>query len=403
MSAQAPAAAPAAPPAAEDAHRPKVTLITPCLNEELVVGEFVEWCKTGLEQAGVDGEIVIVDSSTDRSPEIAAEHGARVLSFPKRGLGQAYIDAIPHLRGDYVIMGDCDLTYDFREIRPFVEKLDEGYEFVMGSRFRGSIEPGAMPKLHQYFGTPLTTWILNRMYGTRYSDIHCGMRGMTREALDRIQIESSSWEYASEMILKATKLRLRTTEVPVRFYKDREGRVSHHKRMGWMSPWIAGWQNLRIMFLYAPEFFLRWPGLIMFFLGFALTASIAGGPWSIGGLGIDLHWMLLGITLSALGYSAVQLWIIATVHRGFDPAFTRRVLRLLPFDRGVLIATVLVLAGIGLNGALLARWLSDGFGLDSTYFPGVFGLLLIIVGFQTFVFTLLLHIVVGPRRRQTEA
>ncbi len=168
-----------------------------------------------------------------------------MLRTPKRGLGRAYIDAIPQLRGEWIIMGDCDLTYDFREIRPFVDQLAEGYEFVMGSRFRGYIEPGAMPKLHQFFGTPLTTWILNRMYGSRFSDIHCGMRAMTADALRRIDLQSQSWEYASEMVVKAAKLRLRTTEVPVRFYKDREGRESHHKRAGWWSPWAAGWRNLQ--------------------------------------------------------------------------------------------------------------------------------------------------------------
>src|SRR5206468_7366665 len=129
------------------------------------------------------------------------------------------------------------------------------------------IEPGAMPKLHRYFGTPLTTWILNLIYGSNYSDIHCGMRALTREALGRIRLESQSWEYASEMVLKAALLKLRRAEVPVRFYKDREGRVSHHKRAGWSSPWVAGWINLKVMFLYAPDFFVRTPGRLMVVLG----------------------------------------------------------------------------------------------------------------------------------------
>ena len=230
---------------------PTVSIVIPCLNEEICIGEFIDWCHQGLCDAGVSGEILIIDSSSDRSPEIAEEHGARVLRVPKRGLGRAYIDAVPHIRGTYVIMGDCDLTYDFRELKPFVNELEKGNHFVMGSRFAGYIEPGAMPNLHRYFGTPLTTWILNMIYGTRYSDIHCGMRAMTREALLRIDLDSQSWEYASEMVLKAARLKLRTVEVPVRFYKDREGRLSHHKRSGWLSPWFAGWINLKAMFLYA--------------------------------------------------------------------------------------------------------------------------------------------------------
>src|SRR3954466_4598386 len=141
-------------------------------------------------------------------------------------------------------MGDADLTYDFRELAPFVEAFRKGAEFVMGSRFRGSIEKGAMPGLHRYFGTPLTTWILNRIYRSRYSDIHCGMRGLTRAALDRIDLKSQSWEKTSEMVLKAARVDPSIAEARVKFYKDRKGRVSYHRRMGWVSPWLAGQPNL---------------------------------------------------------------------------------------------------------------------------------------------------------------
>ena len=148
----------------------------------------------------------------------------------------------------------------------------------MGNRFSGRIEPGAMPPLHRYFGTPLTTWILNRIYGSHYSDIHCGMRALTRDAFQGMALESQSWEYASEMVLKAARKGLKTAEVPVTFYKDRAGRVSHHKRNGWLSPWIAGWINLRVMLLYAPDFFLRVPGFMLFVLGLILTLLPAHGP-----------------------------------------------------------------------------------------------------------------------------
>src|SRR3954467_2571528 len=183
-----------------------VRVVVPALNAKINAGEFVEWCKQGLAKAGVDGQILIIDSSTDRTAEIVLAHGGEVLRTAKRGLGRAYIDALGSIRGRWVIMGDADLTYDFRELGPFIEAFRKGAEFVMGSRFRGSIERGAMPGLHRYFGTPFTTWILNRIYGTHYSDIHCGMRGVTREALMRIDLKSQSWEYASEMVLKAARL-----------------------------------------------------------------------------------------------------------------------------------------------------------------------------------------------------
>jgi glycosyltransferase involved in cell wall biosynthesis len=326
---------------AQETGTPKLSIVVPCLNEERVIGEFVDWCQEGLRAAGVSGQILIVDSSTDRSPEIAAAHGAEVLRVPKRGLGRAYLDALPHIRGEFVLMGDCDLTYDFRELRPFLDKLEQGHDFVMGSRFKGAIEPGAMPGLHRYFGTPLTTFILNTIHGTSFSDIHCGMRALTRAALERLQLTSQSWEYASEMVLKAGRLKLRTAEVPVRFYKDREGRVSHHKRAGWLSPWIAGWINLKVMLLYAADRFLLLPGLVLFVVGLLLAGSLLGGPYSLGPIGLDLHSMLLGTTLTTLGYGALQMGALARAWYNFDPPWRRWLARMWTYDRGVLAAAAI--------------------------------------------------------------
>ncbi len=384
-------AAPVAP--SQLAERPKLTIVVPCLNEESVIGEFVDWCREGLRAAGVTGQILIVDSSTDHSAEIAEAHGAEVLRVPRRGLGRAYIDALPHVRGDYVLMGDCDLTYDFRELRPFLEKLNAGNEFVMGSRFKGYIEPAAMPGLHRYFGTPVTTFILNSIYGSRFSDIHCGMRALTRDALGRLQLQSQSWEYASEMVLKASRLRLRTAEVPVRFYKDREGRVSHHKRSGWLSPWLAGWINLKAMFLYAADFFLLKPGAALFVVGLLLAASLVGGPYTVAGVGLNLHSMLLGVTLTTLGCGALQMGILARTYYNFDPEWRRRVARRWTYDRGVLSAAAIVGVGFILDAAALWQWVHEGLLLHEISYTGVFGLLLLILGFQTFTFTLFLQII----------
>jgi glycosyltransferase involved in cell wall biosynthesis len=374
-----------------------VSIVVPCRNEELTIGEFVDWCWEGLQAAGAEGEVLIVDNSTDRSPEIAREHGARVISVPERGLGRAYIAAIPHIRGDYVIMGDCDLTYDFRQLEGFLQALDDGAEFVMGTRLKGTIEPGAMPALHRYFGTPVTTWILNRLYRQKFSDIHCGMRAMTLEALRRIDIQSPGWEYASEMVLKAAKLRLRTTEVPVRFLRDREGRESHHKRAGWRSPWKAGWDNLKVMFLYAPEALLLLPGLVLLIPGVVLSAALVGGPIDVGKFSLSLNWSLLGLAAATIGYTLVWLAVLARVHNDLDPAYTDRKLRRWSFDRGASAAFLLAAAGVVLNAILVATWISQGFALDQIYHPVVFGLLLIVLGFQTFAFTLLLTIV-APKR-----
>jgi glycosyltransferase involved in cell wall biosynthesis len=368
-----------------------IAIVIPALNEELVIGEFVDWCKEGLAAAGVRGQILIVDSSTDKTPHIALAHGAEVLRTPVRGLGRAYIDALPYIRANWIIMGDADLTYDFREIAPFVERFREGTEFVMGSRFRGSIETGAMPALHRYFGTPLTTWLLNRIYHSSYSDIHCGMRGVTREALDKIDLKSQSWEYASEMVLKAARLRLVTAEVPVKFYKDRPGRVSHHKRLGWLSPWIAGWLNLKVMLVYTPDTFLLKPGAFIMGLGLLLSFALAPGPFQIGRVGFSLYWMLLGVTLTTLGYSCVQIGILSRIMHGLRPGFTSKVRRFLTYNRGLLIAGASSFIGVCLVATLVWRYLQLGLHLQTVSHPAILGLLLIILGFQTFCFTLLLE------------
>ncbi len=378
-----------------------VSIVVPAANEELTIGEFVDWCHQGLREAGVSGEILIIDSSTDRTAELAENKGARVLRVPKRGLGRAYIDAVPHIRGKYVIMGDCDLTYDFRELRQFIDALEAGNDFVMGSRFKGFIEPGAMPPLHRYFGTPLTTWILNRIYGTRYSDIHCGMRAMTLDALKRIDIQSQSWEYASEMVLKVGKLRMKMAEVPIRFYKDRPGRYSHMRRSGWLGPWKAGWVNLRTMFLHAPDFFLYKLGTLMLVLGVFLTCVVVRGPVQLGPLGLSSHSMLLGVTLSATGFLAFFLGLLARVYHNFDPPYTKRALRIWSYNRGMVLAALLVAAGLTVDSWLVLDWIRGGLHLQGFSFSAVLGLWAVILGFETFAFTLILHMVGmtdrGPR------
>jgi len=379
----------------------ELSIVVPSLNEEITAGEFVDWCKEGLERAGVTGQILIVDSSTDKTPEIVLAHGGEVLRTPKRGLGRAYIDASAYIRGQWIIMGDADLTYDFRELSPFVAAFRNGAEFVMGSRFRGSIEEGAMPGLHRYFGTPLTTWMLNRIYGSRYSDIHCGMRGLTRPAFDRIDLKSQSWEYASEMVLKAARLKLVTAEVPVKFYKDREGRFSHHRRMGWLSPWIAGWLNLKVMLVYTPDSFLLKPGILVAAIGTVISCLLAKGPITIAGVGFSLYWLLFGVTCMTLGYSSIQIGVLARVMHGLRPRSLQRLRQVLSYNRGMLLAGTCVLVGLLLLSALVYRYLTSDFRLFEISHPAIFGLLLIIVGFQTFCFTLLLEMAqrVAPENR----
>jgi glycosyltransferase involved in cell wall biosynthesis len=384
-------------PQAEDPREPEITILIPALNEALTIGTFVDWCLQGLKEAGVSGEVLIVDSSTDDTAEIALAKGARVLKAPKRGLGRAYIDGLPFARGTFLILGDCDCTYDFREIKPFVDAFHGGAEYVMGSRFRGQIEPGAMPAMHRYFGTPVTTAILNFIYGSRFTDIHCGMRGLTLEAFKRMHLQSQGWEYASELVLKAVKMRMIIREVPIRFHKDPQGRLSHHKRSGFLSPWIAGWDNLRAMFLYGPEFFLLRPGLALFALGLliSLPPAISFGPFSLGPVTLSLYWMLLGIGLALVGLQCAYLGIlskcISDLVGGQLPRWTKRI----TYNRGVLAGMALVVAGALLCLPLAVEYVRLHLSLPLEIGPPAYmalsGLFLMISGFLTFSFTLVLH------------
>lgn len=388
----------------DDVANPELSIVIPAMNERITIADFVDWCKEGMARAGVRGEILIVDSSSDETPEIALAHGARVLRTPKRGLGRAYIDAIPYVRGRYVLMGDADCTYDFREITGFVVKFRAGYEFVMGSRFRGYIEPDSMPRLHRYFGTPLTTWILNVLYNTAFTDIHCGMRGMSKEALLRIELESQSWEYASEMVLKSVCLGLRTTEVPVRFLKDREGRLSHMKRGGWMEPWRAGWINLRAMLLYGADYFLLRPGLAVLAAGLALTLPVTAGPVKFGPVTLSLYWMLFGMALSVVGLQGFFLGCIVQTLYGYSATASRRWVEMFPYDRGMAVSGGLLLGGLAAVAPLIAEYMAMGLRLSTSagtaHYLAVTGLLLIAMSFINFGSTLVLHAVTLRARRR---
>ena len=379
----------------QDVIAPKLSIVVPAMNEEITIGHFIDWCHEGIANLDIPVEIIIVDSSSDRTPEIALAKGARVLKTPKRGLGRAYIDCIPFIRGDFIIMGDADCTYDFRELRQFVQAWRDGAEFVMGSRFKGSIEDGAMPPLHRYFGTPLTTFILNVMYGTKFSDIHCGMRGLTKDALHRIDLSSQSWEYASEMVLKSVHADLRQAEVPVRFLKDMDGRESHMIRAGFWGPWEAGWINLRAMFVFGADFFLTRPGALMFWLGSALVLGLAFGPVEIGSITLSLNSMVIGFIASVIG---LNMWLAGGLARCiYDSTGRTRTLWLkrLPYNRTILTG----LGAFALGFVLLCGFLVDFTKADFVYTSdlvipnhhAIAGLYLMVSSMMAFVMMLIMH------------
>jgi glycosyltransferase involved in cell wall biosynthesis len=388
----------------DDVAEPVVSIVVPALNESVTVETFVRWCHEGLAAAGVRGEILIIDSSDDDTPQLAVASGARVLRVPKRGLGRAYIDAVPYIRGEFVIMGDADCTYDFRQLAPFVERFREGYEYVMGSRWAGSIEKGSMPPHHQYFGTPFTTWILNRLYRSTFTDIHCGMRGITLEALRRMELQSQSWEYASEMVLKSVHMELRTAEVPVHFLKDRDGRVSHHRRAGWFSPFAAAWINLRAMFVYGADFFIYRPGIVIMAIGTVLMMPFAGGPVRLGSVTFSLYWQFLGGALAVIGLNGYLMGCLAQIFFDYTGKRTAKVLDTFRYTRSLVVAMITMAVGVGLMVPLVARYLGDGLRLDrftSANYLFLSGIYFVIFGFSIFAFTLLMHAAATACRSMT--
>jgi glycosyltransferase involved in cell wall biosynthesis len=377
-----------------DVAEPEVTILVPALNEELTIGRFVDWCREGIAASGARVEILIVDSSSDRTADIAVTRGARVLKVPKRGLGRAYIDALPYIRGRFVIMGDADCTYDFRVIRPFIEAFRAGAEFVMGSRFSGSIETGAMPALHRYFGTPATTFILNLMFSSRFTDIHCGMRGISTDALRRMGLRSQGWEYASEMVLKSVHMRLTTAEVPIRFLKDPAGRLSHMKRRGWREPWRAGWMNLRAMLIYGVDFFLVKPGLTLLALGLLFLVPLSFGPVSFGRYSVSLNTMLLAMALATLGLSMLFFGGIASVLYDYSGTLRARLEAALPYNATLMGCAAAAALGIAAALPLVRTFIANDFvvpelGIETHW--AVTGLWLVIASFQTFIFALMIR------------
>lgn len=389
---------------ADDVPNPTVTVLIPAMNERLTVGETIAWCREGFERAGIAGEVIIVDSSDDGTDQLALDAGARVLRVPRRGLGRAYLDAIPYVRAEYVVLGDADCTYDFRELGAFVAKLDEGYEFVMGSRFRGTIEPGAMPAHHRYFGTPATNFVFNRVFSTRFSDIHCGMRALTLSAYKRLDLSAQGWEYASEMIIKAVKLRLRSTEVAISFYKDRHGRVSNVKRGGWATSWKAGWRSLQVMFTHGPDFFLLRPGIAAFTVGFVVSAALSLGPIDIGNVTLTLHTLAFGMALTILGVFGVSMGLIARALTDPSGARAARYTDRLRFDPTAAASALLALVGAASVAQFAVRYVANGWkvtnSLEGSGHWALFGLLLIVLSFVLFTTMLVLQ---GLRRERFDS
>jgi len=245
----------------------EVSVVMPCLNEETTVGICIRKAKETMEKLGIIGEVVISDNgSTDRSVEISEELGARVVHQPEKGYGNAYIKGLAEARGKYIIMADSDDSYDLTDIERFIKPLREGYDMVMGSRLKGEIKPGAMPGLHR-LGNPFLSGFMNLIYRTGMSDAHCGMRAFTKDALEKMHLRTAGMEFASEMVVKASKAKLKITEIPITLHPDGRNRPPH------LNTFRDGWRHLRFILMYSPKHLFGYFGTVLFLIGAALFAT----------------------------------------------------------------------------------------------------------------------------------
>ncbi len=284
---------------------PEFSIVIPCLNEAKTLPIVLEKAFGAFKRLGIQGEVVVADNgSEDDSVKIAGKHGARVVHCAEKGYGNALKGGFHAAKGKYMIMGDADDSYNFEEIDGFAENLRGGFDLVMGSRFKGHIQKGAMPFLHRYLGTPVLTFLLNLFFGTKISDCNCGMRGLSKSVFEELKLEAEGMEFASEMIIKAGIMHLKIKEIPVTLYKDKRDRKPH------LNTWRDGWRHLKFMLLYAPNFLFIYPGIFAFAVGSVLTLVQFNGPFTFGPIFWDIHVMILGLTLSLLGVFVFQMGMI---------------------------------------------------------------------------------------------
>lgn len=375
----------------------ELSIVIPCLDEAETLAFCVEKALGALSRLGIAGEVVVADNgSTDDSRGIAERLGARVVPVAQRGYGAALAEGFRRARGRFLIMGDADDSYDFSEIDGFVRELRQGADLVMGTRLRGAIDPGAMPFLHRYLGTPVLTKLINVCFRTRISDCNCGMRGLRKDAFLKLDLRSTGMEFASEMVLKAALCGIRIVEIPIRFHKDRRSRPPH------LRTWRDGWRHLRFILLFAPNYLFLLPGGAMFAIGLLLLLTQVNGPLDLGFVRLDYHVMFLGSTMAIAGYQLVTFGVFAKIFSHVEEFHRQsrlnRLFNVFRLETGLLLGAALALVGLGFDVAIVVRWARNGFrGIEETR-TALFGLTMLVLGIQT-IFSSFLYSLLGIARR----
>ena len=332
----------------------ELSIVMPCLNEAETLATCIKKSQWYLNYHSISGEVIIADNgSTDGSQEIATQMGARLVPVPEKGYGSALLGGIAAARGQYIIMGDADDSYDFTHLTAFLEKLRQGYDLVMGNRFEGGIKPGAMPFLHRYLGNPVLTWIGKLFFSSPCGDFHCGLRGFSKEAVKSLNLRTTGMEFASEMVVKASLYNMRITEVPTTLSPDGRSRPPH------LKTWRDGWRHLRFLLMYSPRWLFLYPGLLLILIG------IIGFFWFLPSPRI--HTLLYASTAIIIGFQIVSFAVftkIFAISEGLLPTDPRlnRVFRYINLEVGLIVGSVLLSAGIATSIYALVIWENKLFG-----------------------------------------
>jgi hypothetical protein len=392
---------PDAEPMAGTAYDVEVSFVMPCLDEAETLAGCIEAAQRCIDANGLDAEIVIADNgSTDGSQEIATRLGARVVNATERGYGAALIAGFTSARGRFLVMGDADLSYDFEEAFPMIEGLRAGADLVMGSRFLGRIEPGAMPWLHRWIGNPVLSLIGRVLFRSKISDFHCGLRALTKETFERLRLRTTGMEFASELVVKATTMGCVIGEVPITLHPDGRSRPPH------LRSFRDGWRHLRFLTTLSPQFTLFVPGLLLMLGAGSLLVRLYMGPLEVAGATLDIHTMQLAALAVVVGYQAVTIGIAARIYAvaeeiGPPARWMQQAFVVFTLERGLVAGLLLLLAGLGLIGSASLDWYQEGFGPlvpSLTMRPVLMGSVLTALGTQTLMISFL-YSMLGIRRR----
>ncbi|HEY4400864.1 MAG TPA: glycosyltransferase family 2 protein [Acidimicrobiia bacterium] len=378
-----------------------LSVVLPCLDEAETLATCITKAQRAMEELALDGEVIVADNgSADGSQEIARRLGARVIDVPVKGYGSALLSGIAAARSELVVMADADDSYDLSQIEPFVDALRGGAELVMGNRFLGGIEPGAMPTLNRYVGNPILTRLGRLLFRSPSGDFHCGMRAFRRSSILSLGLRTAGMEFASEMVVRGTLAKLQIVEVPVTLSPDGRTRAPH------LRPWRDGWRHLRFLFLYSPRWLFFYPGIALMVVGLALGIALLPGPLHIGSVGLDVNAFVYCAVAVIIGFQAVLFSVLArafAVGAGLLPPSrnTERIFRIVTLEVGLAVGALLLLAGIGLSIYTVLFWSGRSFGAlstSSTIRLVVPAAMLMILGLETVLASFFLSIL-GINRR----